>query len=171
MIGSLAACSGDTASTDATDSPSGGPQVVTTTSPPAPTTPTTPTTLGAEPTLAPAPTAPSSTSPTVGDPVVALAEVGRFDSPIGLAARPGDPTGLYVIEQAGRIVRHDPGTQESTVVAEIVDRVRSGGERGLLGLAFSLDGALAYLDYTDRSGDTIVAEYPVGADGTFGVDS
>ena len=41
------------------------------------------------------------------------------------------------------------------------------GEQGLLGLAFTADGAYGYLDYTDNSGDTNIAEYSVATDGTF----
>jgi glucose/arabinose dehydrogenase len=39
--------------------------------------------------------------------------------------------------------------------------IAAGGEQGLLGLAFHPTEDLAYVDYTDRSGDTVVAEYAV----------
>jgi glucose/arabinose dehydrogenase len=104
-------------------------------------------------------------------PAVALTLVGSFDQPVGLAVRAGD-SALYVIEQAGRIVRAEPGfgaEPETVVVADVTALTSAEGERGLLGLAFSPDGTEAFLDYTDRSGDTVVARYPVAADGTFDV--
>jgi glucose/arabinose dehydrogenase len=99
--------------------------------------------------------------------VVASQEIVELDAPIGLAVRPGDDA-LYVIEQDGIVVRVD-GSGGTTEVADVSDRTDGGGEQGLLGIAFSLDGALAYLDYTDNDGDTVVAEYPVAADGAFDV--
>lgn len=121
-------------------------------------------------TEAPATTAPPTTAtPTVGDPVVTVVEVGNFDEPVDLAVRPGDDA-LYIVEQDGRVVRVD-GT-ESNVVADIRARAAdSGGEQGLLGLVFSPAGDLAYFNYTDNGGTTIIAEYPVAADGTIDVDS
>src|SRR5207248_1174071 len=35
----------------------------------------------------------------------------------------------------------------------------TGSEQGLLGLAFSPDGRFAYINYTDRRGDTNIVEY------------
>lgn len=105
--------------------------------------------------------------PVVGEPRVALVEVGRFDRPVDLVARPEDAA-LYVVEQPGRVVRVDAAG--ATVVADLTDRVGDeANEQGLLGLEFSADGALAYLNYTNDQGDTTVAEYPVAPDGAFDV--
>ena len=43
---------------------------------------------------------------------------------------------LFILEQAGRIRVVQPGASTSTVFLDIVNEVLSGGERGLLGLAF-----------------------------------
>jgi glucose/arabinose dehydrogenase len=102
-----------------------------------------------------------------GNPVVGSEEIAELDQPIGMAVRPGDDA-LYLIEQDGFVVRIDPGGGTADV-ADLSDRTEGGGEQGLLGIAFALDGALAYLDYTDDNGDTVVAEYPVAADGTIDV--
>jgi len=113
--------------------------------------------------------APTTTvaEPVVGEPSIALTEVGRFDQPVDLVIRPEDAA-LYVVEQPGRVVRADDA--DATVVADLTDRVGDeGNEQGLLGLEFSADGALAYLNYTNNEGDTIVAEYPVAPDGAFDV--
>ena len=54
---------------------------------------------------------------------------------------------------------------------DIVDSVASGGERGLLGIAVSPDGAHLYLDYTDRGGDTRIVEYAIGDGGSIDASS
>jgi glucose/arabinose dehydrogenase len=116
---------------------------------------------------------PTAAAPVFGEPVVAVAEVAQVDQPVGLAVRAGDPA-LYVIGQDGTVFRItlDPGGDSQVgEVADLTDRTSANGERGLLGIAFSSDGTLAWLNYTDDSGDTVVAEYPVAADGTFDVDA
>ncbi len=113
-------------------------------------------------------TSPPLAEPRVGDPQVASVEVGRFDQPVDLKFRRGDPA-MYIVEQPGRVVRYLDDL--ATTVADIGDRTTADSERGLLGLAFSPDGRRAYLDYTTLNGDTVVAEYPVLADGMFGIDA
>ena len=103
-----------------------------------------------------------------GDPRASFELIGTFERPVGLSVRPGD-NALYVIEQVGRVVRWDQGN--GVVVADLTGLTAADGERGLLGLAFSADGGLAWVNYTDGDGDTIIAEYPVSADGSFGVDA
>ena len=50
---------------------------------------------------------------------------------------------------------------------DISDLTEGQGERGLLGLAFSTDGSIAFINYTDLDGDTTVASLSVGAGGEF----
>jgi len=69
---------------------------------------------------------------------------------------------LYVVEQGGtvRVVEPD-GALRAEPFLDISDRVSSGGERGLLGLAFHSGYAANgrfYVDYTDRDGNTVVSE-------------
>ena len=109
---------------------------------------------------------PPTTPPSVGDPQVTSIAVANFDVPVDLAVRRGDDA-LYVVEQSGRVVRFDSG--QRTIVADLTDRTAANGERGLLGLAFSPDGDAAYLDYTDSTDTTIIAEYPVDDQGRFDV--
>ncbi len=50
---------------------------------------------------------------------------------------------------------------------DISDRIASGGERGLLGIAFHPDyptDPRFFVDYTDRAGNTVIAQFTAGAD-------
>jgi glucose/arabinose dehydrogenase len=78
-----------------------------------------------------------------------------------ITANRAEPRRLYVVEQDGRIVYLIGGRVRGTFL-DLRDRVRSGGEQGLLSLAFSPDYARNhrfYVDYTDRHGDTRVVEF------------
>src|SRR5262249_11895145 len=73
-----------------------------------------------------------------------------------------------MVEQAGRIRVLQPGAANPTLFLDIVSRVLSGGERGLLGLTFhpqfSTNGRF-YVNYTRRpDGATVVAEYRNGVE-------
>ncbi|HEY5423962.1 MAG TPA: PQQ-dependent sugar dehydrogenase, partial [Ilumatobacteraceae bacterium] len=108
--------------------------------------------------------APISGAP-LGDPVVALTEVDGFNQPVEVAFRPTD--GLtYVVEQDGLIVMLTNG-QAGEFALRMTELTGADGERGLLGLAISKDGSLAYVDYTNNDGNTRIDEYAVNADGTF----
>ena len=87
-------------------------------------------------------------------------------SPVHAASPPGDRR-LFVVEQPGRIriVRGD--TLLPSPFLDIRDRVRSGGERGLLSVAFHpryASNGLFFVNYTDRNGDTQVARFRVTRD-------
>ena len=71
---------------------------------------------------------------------------------------------LFVIEQIGRIRIIRDGTVIAEPFLDVSSLVLAGGEQGLLGLAFHPDfgdNGKFYVDYTDRNGDTVVAEYTV----------
>jgi hypothetical protein len=80
---------------------------------------------------------------------VSLAKVGDFAAPTYVTASAGDPNVLYVVEQGGRIV-----VQRNGVAATFLDispDVKSGGEQGLLSMAFAPDYAQSgrfYVYYT-----------------------
>jgi glucose/arabinose dehydrogenase len=92
---------------------------------------------------------------------------GGLDAPLDVT-NAGDGSGrLFVVEQAGRIRIVRDGRLVERPFLDISDRIRSGGERGLLGLAFHPDfptDPRLFVDYTDLDGDTVVAEYTVGGD-------
>ncbi len=84
-----------------------------------------------------------------------------FASPVDVASAPGDPSTLYVVEQQGtiKIVRNG---QVAGTFLDIRSSVKSGGEQGLLSVAFHPSYAqnhLFYVNYTDTNGDTRVIEF------------
>ena len=94
-------------------------------------------------------------------PLVRLVEVVKADRPIGFALHPNGT--VYVQEQAGRL-RPIAGSALGRVALDVSDDISSGGERGLLGAAFSPDGSTLYTDVTNDDGDTEIAAWPF-ADG------
>lgn len=94
-----------------------------------------------------------------------LTPIARLDAPTAFAVRRGD-TALYVTEQVGRVRAVRGGKLDPRPVLDLTSIVGSGGERGLLGLAFSPDGTRLYVDYTNRDGNTRVDEYAMRVDGT-----
>ncbi len=87
-------------------------------------------------------------------------------APVDVASA-GDGSGrLFVVEQAGRIRIVRDGALVERPFLDITARVASGGERGLLGLAFhpGYPGDPRFIvDYTDLDGNTVVASYRVSA--------
>jgi glucose/arabinose dehydrogenase len=83
-----------------------------------------------------------------------------FDNPVFLTHAPGDPRAVYVVEQPGRVLRVQGRSR--SVVLDIRRNVVSGGEQGLLGLAFHPRYArnrLFYVAYTSDDGRNVVARY------------
>jgi len=83
-----------------------------------------------------------------------------LDSPTFLASPPGS-TDLYVVELPGRIRRLVNGAPQALVV-DISARVASGGERGMLSLAFDPGFAAnryLYVCFTETSGDIAVERF------------
>jgi glucose/arabinose dehydrogenase len=87
-----------------------------------------------------------------------------FESPVYVTSAPGDAKTLYVVEQAGRIIALAGGKRR--VFLDIRNRVKAGGEQGLLSVAFHPQYASNhryYVDYTDTNGDTRVVEFRAGS--------
>lgn len=124
-----------------------------------PSTPVGPVESAATPPPVATPSPTSSTTPgPLPEPVVSLVDVGSFDQPVDVVARAGDVT-AYVVEQRGRVIAATGRSNEP--VLDITDLTDARGEQGLLGLAFHPTDALAYIHFTDRSGDTVVAELSI----------
>jgi glucose/arabinose dehydrogenase len=81
-----------------------------------------------------------------------------FTSPLAFVQDPLDRSVQFVVEQAGRIRVVRNGTVLGTDFIDLSSAVLSGGERGLLGLACAPDGRV-FVNFTDRSGDTVVARF------------
>ena len=92
--------------------------------------------------------------------------ISGFDSPLDVT-NAGDGSGrLFVVEQAGRIRLVKGGALLERPFLDITGRIASGGERGLLGLAFHPDYPTEprfFVDYTDRDGNTVVSQFTVVA--------
>ena len=88
-----------------------------------------------------------------------------LDRPLHATSPPGDAR-VFIVEQPGRIRVLKSGTLLPEPFLDVTDRVRSGGERGLLGLAFHPDyprNGRFFVYYTDKRGDTQVVRFRVSA--------
>jgi len=93
---------------------------------------------------------------------VRLVRIGRFEQPVFVTAPPRDRRVQFVVEQGGRIMVVRDGRKLGTPFLDITSRVTSGGEQGLLSMAFAPDYASSgrfYVYYTDSGGDQRVVEY------------
>ncbi len=93
-----------------------------------------------------------------------------FEAPVYVTAPRSQPGRLYVVEQPGRIRVLVNGKLRAQPFLDIHDQVVSGGEQGLLSVAFHPGYAKNhrfYVDYTDVNGDTRVVEYR--SNGTVGL--
>ena len=89
-----------------------------------------------------------------------------LDQPVYLTAPSGDPR-LFIVEQPGRIRIVEDGKVLRTPFLDIASKVRSGGEQGLLSVAFHplyRSNGFLFVNYTDRKGDTRIERYTVSAD-------
>jgi glucose/arabinose dehydrogenase len=105
---------------------------------------------------------PPSTPAEAGATLALEEVVSGLDAPLFAAAAPGEPNRLYVVEREGRIRVVEDGRLLDDPFLDIVELVTSGGEQGLLSVAFHpayADNGLFYVDYTDLAGDTRVVEY------------
>ena len=71
---------------------------------------------------------------------------------------------LFILEQAGRILILSDGQLLEQPFLDISSEISSGGERGLLGLAFHPEydtNGLFFVNYTDRSGDSVISRFSV----------
>ena len=119
------------------------------------------------PTPLPSPSGPSGTcgagTPVPGTPTLTTVLVARgLASPLDLKSAPGDRSRLFVVEQTGRIRVIRDGALVAAPFLDVSGRISTGGERGLLGLAFHpgyAQNGRFFVNYTDGNGDTHVAEF------------
>jgi glucose/arabinose dehydrogenase len=87
--------------------------------------------------------------------------VTGLSGPLYLTAPPGD-TRQFIVEQRGTIRVVKDGQLLATPYLDIRGKLTSGGERGLLGLAFHprfWQNGFFYINYTDLNGDTKIERY------------
>jgi len=88
--------------------------------------------------------------------------VSGLTQPVHVAAPRNEPNRVYVVEQHGVIRVVVGGRLRAAPFLDIRHLVSSGGERGLLSVAFHPNYAKnrrLFVNYTDRNGDTRVVEY------------
>ena len=103
------------------------------------------------------PRTPSSTKP------ACACRRSATSSPVYVTSPPGDRHRVFVVEQGGqiRVVRRTARSWRSRSSTSRA-RSRTGGEQGLLSMAFAPDYATSgrfYVYYTDNDGDSRVVEY------------
>jgi glucose/arabinose dehydrogenase len=93
---------------------------------------------------------------------IQLVRVGTFSNPVYVTAPPGDSSRLFVVEQAGRIRVIQNGQKLAKPFLDIHSGVASGGERGLLSMAFAPNYAqsgLFYVYFTGSNGDIHIQQF------------
>jgi glucose/arabinose dehydrogenase len=90
-----------------------------------------------------------------------------FSSPVDISHPVGDSR-LFVVEQGGKIKILNPSgaTNATAFLTLTTATISTGGERGLLGLAFHPNYATNgyfYVNYTNTAGNTVIARYSVSA--------
>jgi len=96
--------------------------------------------------------------------------VSGLSAPLRVTAPAGDFQRLFVVEQGGRIRLVKDGVLLGGSFLDLSGRISSGGERGLLGLAFHPDyrrNGRFYVNYTDPQGNTVVSEFGVSSNPDF----
>ncbi|MGE0864084.1 MAG: sorbosone dehydrogenase family protein, partial [Vicinamibacterales bacterium] len=95
-----------------------------------------------------------------------------FTNPVAMVMDPAAPSTFYVVEQRGTIRAVRDGVVSPILFLDLRGQLSSGGERGLLGMAFPPDAVQSrrfYINFTNPDGQTVVARYTRDAEG--GVDT
>jgi glucose/arabinose dehydrogenase len=115
---------------------------------------------------------PTATSPPT---LAANLIVSGLNDPLYLTSAPGRSSHLFILEKTGRIKVHNTGTDQTltTPFLDVSSQIATGGEQGLLGLAFAPDYATSrkfyvYLTTTDQ--DVEIREYRASASNPFIAD-
>src|SRR5262245_658645 len=94
-------------------------------------------------------------------------EASGFTLPLAYVQDPIDRGTAFVVQQGGRIRVVRNGTVLPQDFLDVSASIVSGGEQGLLGLAFPPDAATSrrfFVNFTNRLGDTVVARFRRSAD-------
>jgi hypothetical protein len=105
--------------------------------------------------------------PAAADAAVRATPLATFDSPVYATSPPEDPRRVFVVEQGGTIRVLRDGVKVTAPFLDITGSVQSGGEEGLLSLAFAPDYATSgrfYVYFTNTGGDIAIEEFRRSAD-------
>jgi len=110
----------------------------------------------------------SADMPPFGGPgVITFQEIATgLANPVAITNAGDGSNRLFIVEQEGRIQVLQPGATTPTIFLDITTLVSSGGEEGLLSVAFHPDYPTTpffFVYYTDNNGDNVVARYSVSA--------
>jgi glucose/arabinose dehydrogenase len=98
-----------------------------------------------------------------------LRPVWSVPAPVHVASTSSERNRVYIVEQVGRIRVAVSGRLRAAPFLDIRPLVQSGGEQGLLSVAFHpryASNRRLYVNYTNRNGDTRVVEYHSDRAGT-----
>jgi glucose/arabinose dehydrogenase len=90
-----------------------------------------------------------------------------FAAPVGFVQHPTDPDIQFVVQQGGRIRIVDGGVVLGTDFLDLTGQISTGGERGLLGLAFAPDygsSGRLFVYYTNPQGHLVIARFKRSSD-------
>src|SRR5215213_7586574 len=90
------------------------------------------------------------------------AQVSGFANPVAFVQDPSDRGIQFVVQQNGHVRAVRGATLLDQDFLDLSGSIVSGGEQGLLGLVFSPDTATSgrfFVNFTNRSGDTVIARF------------
>ena len=95
-------------------------------------------------------------------------QASGFTTPVAFIQDPVDRDVHFVVQQNGHIRAVRRGIVLDADFLDVSAAIVSGGEQGLLGLAFSPDTASSgrfFVNFTNRAGDSVIARFRRGSDG------
>lgn len=103
-----------------------------------------------------------STALTAQSDLRAVMHASGFVTPVAIVQHPTDKSAQLVVEQGGRVRVVQNSAVLPTDFLDLSGAISSGGERGLLGLAFAPDYATSgrlYVNFTNPAGHTVIARF------------
>ncbi|HUI26524.1 MAG TPA: PQQ-dependent sugar dehydrogenase, partial [Candidatus Kryptonia bacterium] len=103
-------------------------------------------------------------TPVAGTAIKTQLVASGLDTPLYVTAPPDDVNRIFIVEKGGLIRIVESGALLTTPFLDLSSIVTTDGERGLLGLAFHPNygsNGRFFVDYTNLSGDIVIAEYAV----------
>ena len=97
-----------------------------------------------------------------------------FDRPVGFIQHPTDRTVQLVLEQGGRVRVLKSGVVQPSDFLDIRTQIASGGEQGLLGLAFAPNFSTSrrvFVSFTNPAGHSVIARFATMANDVLRVDA